>query len=123
MKHSTTAVLFACVALGVSQAAAQSRIEAEMIRQGGPTVAYTWGTFTGINSASLANEGAVLVSSTALSLPGGKQAVVTFWSTASLAYSWDRATESDASIIRCIDYFDKFMQPEGAACSIARGTP
>lgn len=118
MKHSTIAVLFACVALGVSQAAAQSRIEAERIRQGGPTVAYTWRTFTGINSASLAHEGAVLVSSTALGLPDGKQTVVTFWSTASLAVDW-----GDGSIIRCIDYFDEFMQPEAAACSIARGTP
>ena len=117
MRSFGTPILL-CAALSVSQAGAQSRMDAERILQRGPSAGYLWVVFTGISSASIAQEKAILTASDALSLPGGKQALVTYWSTENLTVAW-----GGSSIIRCIDYFDEFMQPAGAACSVPRAAP
>ena len=99
-----------------SDVAAQSRIEAEQIERGGPNVPIVWVVFTGINSASLASQGAELLTSTALDGvvgAGDDKAIITFWKPTQEPYIW-------ASLVRCIDYFDSFMQNTGSACSIPR---
>lgn len=116
------AVLSASLIAG--NAVAQSRIEAELINRGGPTVEHEWSVFTGINSASLAQQGAVLMAATTLrfdiqpSGPEQHRAVITFWSMQGLEAQW-----ADTSTVRCIDYFDQFMQPTGGACAVPRHTP
>ena len=120
----TTVLAALCVSLVASNAVAQSRVEVEMINQGGPTVEHEWSVFTGINSASLAQQGALLMAATTLNFyiqpgdPEHHKAVITFWSMRGLEFQW-----ADASTIRCIDYFDQFMQPTGGACSVPRHTP
>lgn len=120
----TTVLAVLSASLVASNAVAQSRVEAEMINQGGPTVEHEWSVFTGINSASLAREGAALLTAATLSFevrpgdPEQQRAIVTFWSTQGLEVAW-----GDAPTIRCIDYFDQFMQPTGGACSIPRAAP
>ena len=107
--------------LTASNAVAQSRVEAESINRGGPKVEHEWSVFTGVNSASLAREGAELLTAATLSFeiqpgdPEQQRAIVTFWSTQGLEVVW-----GDAPTIRCIDYFDQFMLPTGGACSIPR---
>jgi hypothetical protein len=122
--RAATVLAVLSASLTASNAAAQSRIQVEMINQGGPTVDHEWSVFTGINSAKLAQEGAELLTAATLSFeiqpgdPEQQRAVVTFWSTQGLEIAW-----GDAPTIRCIDYFDQFMQPTGGACSVPRHMP
>jgi hypothetical protein len=104
-----------CLSLVSGQALSQSRVEIELIERGGPNISVVWNTFTGISSAILANEGAELLASNALSWPDGRQAIVTFWATDNIPVKW-----SDAMTIRCIDYFNSSMQNLGGACSVPR---
>jgi hypothetical protein len=120
-----TIIFAAMVASLISgNALAQSRIAVEQINHGGSEVSHQWSVFTGINSASLAQQGAALIAATTLSfdiLPGDPEqhrAVVTFWSMQGLEIQW-----ADTSTIRCIDYFDQFMLPTGGACSVPRVKP
>lgn len=121
--QATTVLAVLSASLIASNAVAQSRIEAEFVNQGGPTVEHEWSVFTGINSASLAQQGAVLMAATTLSFdiqpgdPEQRRAVITFWSMQGLEVQW-----AEASKIRCIDYFDQFMQPTGGACAVPRPT-
>ncbi len=120
----TTILAVLSASLVASNAVAQSRIEVDLINRGGFKVEYEWSVFTGINSASLAREGATLLTAATLSFevqpdePEQQRAIVTFWSTQGLEIVW-----GDASAIRCIDYFDQFMQPTGGACHTPRSMP
>lgn len=106
-------MVVAGLAIVATQATAQSRIDAERVERGGPPVSSMWGTFTGINSSSLAREGAELLTSTGLNWPDGSQAIVTFWRPVQEPYTW-------ANVVRCIDYFDVAMQSTGGVCAISR---
>lgn len=95
---------------------AQSRIDAELIQQGGPNVPIEWVVFTGITSASLASQGADLIASTRFDGVDGvenNKAVITFWKPTQEPYIL-------ANLVRCIDYFDDLMQGTGSACSIPK---
>lgn len=96
----------------VSPVDAQSRIDAERTQNAD----IEWVVFTGINSASLARQGADLIASTGFDgVDGGEnnKAVITFWKPTLEPYIW-------ADLVRCIDYFDGLMQAAGSACSIPK---
>src|SRR5262245_35208891 len=69
----------------------------------------TWLILPGVTSASIAvvPEGWQLVSSSGLSWPHGKQAIVTFWRKGNIHR-------------RCLDYFDADMQQTGGLCYEAK---
>ena len=113
MRHPLKLVALVYLTAWTNHAAAQSIIEADLIEQGGPRVSVVWDVFTGITSSSLAHEGAELMTSSALSWPDGTQAIVTFWRPIQEPYIW-------ANVVRCMDYFDSFMQSTGGVCSIPR---
>lgn len=55
-----------------------------------------------------------LVSSTAMSWPDGRQALITFWDSR-------LSTETEVRIlVRCIDYFNDSMQSTGGNCKAPR---
>lgn len=64
----------------------------------------TWQAMPGVTSARLATDGWELISSSGLSWPDGRQAVVTFW------------RGNDRAIRRCNDFFDADMQQTGGLC-------
>jgi hypothetical protein len=66
-----------------------------------------------VNSAALSVLGGELLSSSGLSWPDGRQAVVTFWFIDSHGFEpWEH--------FRCIDYFKQDMQATGGACYSAK---
>lgn len=71
--------------------------------------AANWQTMPGTTSADLAGGGWRLLSSSGLSWPDGRQAIVTFWK------------DPDApAVIRCISYFEADMSGDGEACQQVR---
>lgn len=67
--------------------------------------AASWSVSTGTTSADLASRGWLLLSSSGLSWPDGRQAIVTFWK-----------DPDTAAVIRCIGYFEADMSGDGEAC-------
>ena len=70
-----------------------------------------WAIAPGVTSANLAHTPWVLVQSTGLSWPDGRQAVVTFWATPERA-----SGGAFALYIRCTAYFDRDMIQTGEKC-------
>jgi len=77
----------------------------------GPTVAQNtnnkWQFVPGLSSANLSSTPWELISTSALSWPDGRQAIVTFWR--------DRANAAGATI-RCTAYFNPDMVQTGEKC-------
>lgn len=70
-----------------------------------PASAANWYQMPGTTSADLAGSGWLLLSSSGLSWPDGRQAIVTFWK-----------NPDTAEVIRCIGYFEADMSGDGEAC-------
>lgn len=102
--------LVATVLLGLatSQALAQSKPTIELAEREKQKRPRVWEPLVGVNSADLAWQGAMPLTSDGLSWPDGRQAIVTFW-----------APINREAVIRCVDYFDSNMVSSGGGCYAA----
>ena len=73
--------------------------------------AAAWETHVNETSQALAVRGLELVTSSGFSWPDGRQAIVTFWQQSGEA--------PEPKMYRCIDYFNKRMEPTGGRCAAA----
>lgn len=74
-----------------------------------PAFAEEWEPLAGMTTAKLAASGWRIDTSSGLSWPDGRQAVVSFWS-----MTFDQGQNFT---MRCITYFDGNMTPTGDMCS------
>lgn len=105
------AVCLATALIAATQVTGQTPTEAERL---GAISASDWVLSHVGSSATFALLKGELLSSTGLSWPDGRQAVVTFWYMDSYGFL-------GGEFFRCIDYFDKDMISTGGACKTARG--
>jgi hypothetical protein len=73
-----------------------------------PSSAANWYSMPGTTSADLARDDWRLLSSSGLSWPDGRQAIVTFWK-----------NPDTAAVVRCISYFEVDMSGDGEVCEQA----
>lgn len=107
--HKPILCLVTCLSLA-SQAHSQSLVDTKMIEDAGQDAAGYWRVFTGFNSATVAmDNGAAFLSSSALQLPNGTSTIVTFWTF---------KMQDGPITLRCFDYFDELLVPNGGGCMI-----